>query len=70
MRTGAPPLSAEALASDPVSIPMADLTKTLGQNANSKLFGTFLPLELPNGVSTPRGVTGARSEGELNACAH
>jgi hypothetical protein len=48
--------------SEPIGMAVSELSGALGlaSNAESKLYGAFLPFELPDGKTTPKGVTSAR----------
>ena len=39
------------------TVPLTELGSKLGMNASAKIYGTFIPLEVPNGTSTPRGIS-------------
>ena len=42
----------------PYNVPLTELSKALGMNVKSKLYGTFVPLEVPDGITKPKGITG------------
>ena len=45
-------------ASTPVEIALSEVGSKLGMNSSSKLYGTFIPLEVTDGTRTPRGISG------------
>jgi hypothetical protein len=47
--------------STPITVPVMELSGALGlaSNAENKLYGAYLPTELPNGDKTPKGITSA-----------
>lgn len=54
LRTG----SAESVSSnDAFVVPLTPLGSALGMDAQAKVYGTFIPLELPDGTRAPRGLT-------------
>lgn len=40
-------------------VPLTELGSKLGMNSSAKIYGTFIPLEVPDGVNTPRGISSA-----------
>lgn len=43
----------------PVQVPLTEVGSKLGMNSSSKLYGTFIPVEVPDGTRAPRGISGA-----------
>ena len=46
---------------DAITVPITELSGALGlaSSAEVKLYGAYLPIELPNGETAPRGISSA-----------
>lgn len=51
LKIGSAPDAPEAI------LRLTEVGSKLGMNASSKIYGTFIPLEVPDGNSTPRGIS-------------
>lgn len=55
----APADGGDVLAAPAAQVGLTEIGSKLGMNSSSKLYGTFIPLEVTDGTRAPRGISGA-----------